>query len=99
MFFEGAEDLTLIASERMAVRMAMPLVASELVAHQRQDTSKPRPFEKRKGRPPALAAGHTIQEAVTAANQYLKANPTGLYFTGYTQAWLVVGDPSAKLKP
>jgi hypothetical protein len=45
-----------------------------------------------------LAAGQTIQQAVTAANLYLKANPT-LYFTGYPQAWMVIGDQSVKLKP
>lgn len=46
----------------------------------------------------SLAAGQTIQQAVTAANQYIKANPT-MFFTNYSQAWLIVGDPSVKLKP
>lgn len=45
-----------------------------------------------------LAAGQTIQQAVADANQYIKANPA-MFVTGYSQAWLIVGDPNVKLKP
>jgi hypothetical protein len=42
-----------------------------------------------------LASGMTIQQAVTAANQYLQSIP----LLQPPQAWLVVGDPNVQLRP
>ena len=44
-----------------------------------------------------LAAGKTIQQAVTAANQYLQRIASQL--ADSPEAWLIVGDTSVQVKP
>ena len=44
-----------------------------------------------------LAAGQTIQQAVTAANSHLIDIASQL--TNPPEAWRIIGDPNVKLKP